>query len=82
MFKVLEALLEDARNQGKCMFNTTQIGQLAMEYLDDRRNEFEELEAAVKKDMKAREEDLKIVREQVENVDKDIKHLIRRDVSR
>lgn len=62
------------------MFNTTTLGQLATEYLDDRRQEFKTLEAKVKIDMKIRNDDLQEMRMQVEKIDKQIKRLIRRDV--
>lgn len=81
MFQVLEALQEDSKDQGKCMYNTTKLGQLATEYLDDRKQEFMELESQIKHDMKLRKEELHNVKHEVETVDKQIKRLIRRDVS-
>lgn len=79
MFQVLEALRDDAKNQGMCMYNTTKLGQLATEYLDDRRQEFIELEVTIKQDLKIRKADLEQIRNQVESIDNSIRHLIRRD---
>ncbi|KAK5642351.1 hypothetical protein RI129_008518 [Pyrocoelia pectoralis] len=61
---VLGTLKYDSFVQSKCMVRTTELGQLATEYVDDRKQEFKELERVVKRDMKAREQSLKIVRKE------------------
>lgn len=61
------------------MFRTTELGQLATEYLDDRKDEFNQLEAAIKMDMKMREVDMEKVRGEAENLETKLKFLIRRD---
>lgn len=62
------------------MYRTVQLGQLATEYLDDRKNEFMQLEKAVKKDMKGREAELETIRQCVGGLNKKLRMLIRRDV--
>lgn len=62
------------------MMRTTELGQLATEYLDDRKQEFKELERAVKRDMKARDSSLKVVRQEVNQLSTNMGLLIRRDV--
>lgn len=81
MFEVLDALQQDAINQGKCMYHTTELGQLATEYLDDRKQEFAELEKAVKIDMKLRQKDLDDMHREVDSKNTEVKYLIRKDVS-
>lgn len=71
----------DGLAQGSCLIRTTELGQLAMEYLDDRREEYKVLEVSVKKDMKIRLDSLAVVQEQVQQMHKDMHLLIRRDVS-
>lgn len=63
------------------MVRATELGQLATEYLDDRKQEFQELEKSVKQDMKHRLNDLSFCGEQLEQLGNNMKHLIRRDVS-
>lgn len=74
------ALQQDGLEQGRCLIRTTELGQLAMEYLDDRRDEYKLLEANVKHDMKIRLQSLSIVQEQVQEMHKEMRSLIRRDV--
>ena len=57
------------------------MGQLATEYLDDRKSEFMTLETCVKMDLKARNVELVIARESSIGLRKKIGVLIRRDVS-
>ncbi|KAB0796263.1 hypothetical protein PPYR_10324 [Photinus pyralis] len=76
---VLGTLKYDSFVQSKCMIRTTELGQLATEYLDDRKQEFKELERIVKRDMKAREQSLKIVRKEVADLTTNMGTLIRRD---
>lgn len=78
---ILEDLRKDGKIQGQCMIRATQLGQLAMEYLDDRKAEFKELEVTVKRDMKQRLEDLRAVSHQMEEIQGNMKFLIRKDVS-
>lgn len=77
---VLNTLRLDSKLQGQCMFRTVQLGQLATEYLDDRKTEFIQLEKAVKKDMKEREAELETIRHTVGGLNKKLRMLIRRDV--
>lgn len=81
MFHVLEALKEDTKEQCKCMLNTTELGQLATEYLDDRRNEFRALEIAIKTDMALRRLSLQEVENEVERIEGNLSKMLRRDVS-
>ncbi|GJQ68165.1 hypothetical protein Trydic_g16819 [Trypoxylus dichotomus] len=76
---VLNTLRLDSKLQGKCMYRTVQLGQLATEYLDDRKNEFMQLEKAVKRDMKGREQELETIRQYVGGLNKKLRMLIRRD---
>lgn len=77
---VLKALQQDGFAQGRCLIQTTELGQLAMEYLDDRREEYALLESSVKRDMKIRLESLSVVQEQVHQMHTAMHMLIRRDV--
>lgn len=77
---ILEDLKNDAKCQAQCMIRATQLGQLAMEYLDDRQSEFKELEETVKRDMKQRLEDLNGVSRAMEKIQGTMKLLIRKDV--
>lgn len=77
---MLTALQTDAFEQGKCLIRTTELGQLAMEYLDDRRDEYTFLENTVKRDVKLRLQSLSVVQEQVQQMHGDMHLLIRRDV--
>lgn len=77
---VLTALQQDGLAQGNCLIRTTELGQLAMEYLDDRREDYRLLEASVKRDMKIRLDSLSTVQEQVQQMHKEMHLLIRRDV--
>lgn len=78
---ILVDLRKDAKRQGKCMLQSTQLGQLAMEYLDDRRDEYKLLEMMVKVDMNQRLTDLDVVSKQLNFIQDNMKTLIRRDVS-
>lgn len=77
---VITALQNDGLEQGKCLIRTTELGQLAMEYLDDRRDEYNLLEINVKHDMKIRLESLGIAQERAQQIHKEMRLLIRRDV--
>lgn len=78
---ILEDLKNDALTQGRCMIRATQLGQLAIEYLDDRKMEFIELQEVVKRDMKHRVEDLALVSKEMELMQNNMRFLIRKDVS-
>lgn len=77
---VLEALKLDCRAQGKCLMGATEMGQLAMEYLDDRKFEFNKLEKEIKANMKERERTLKLVRREVSFLTNSFPNLIRKEV--
>ncbi|XP_019867960.1 uncharacterized protein LOC109596812 [Aethina tumida] len=76
---ILNTIEHDGLLQGKCMINATKLGQLATEYLDDRRQEFIKLEKQVKKDMQNRKKDLSIYTEEEMEFSNNIKYLLRRD---
>lgn len=76
---ILVSIHNDALSQGKCMINATKHGQLGTEYLDDRRQEFQLLEKVVKRDMLSRKKDLAGVQRNVENFEKNLRNLLRRD---
>lgn len=52
-----------------------------MEYLDDRKEEFLDLEVTVKRDLKLRLEDLAVVTQTLEDIQGTMKNLIRKDVN-
>lgn len=79
MFKVIDALVDDIRDQGNCMYNTLIVGQLATEALSDKKMDFADLEATVKRHMNVREDDLKQTRKQVKHLKEGIKKVLRRD---
>ncbi|XP_063373202.1 uncharacterized protein LOC134661172 [Cydia amplana] len=76
---VLEALKLDCRTQGKCLMGATEMGQLAMEYLDDRKYEFNKLEKEIKANMKERQRTLKLVRREVAYLTNSFPKLIRKE---
>ncbi|KAG6452191.1 hypothetical protein O3G_MSEX007493 [Manduca sexta] len=76
---VLEALKLDCRAQGKCLMGATEMGQLAMEYLDDRKFEFSKLEKEIKVNMKERERTLKLARREVAYLTDSFPDLIRKE---
>ncbi|KAF7271893.1 uncharacterized protein LOC143203836 [Rhynchophorus ferrugineus] len=76
---ILEAIRNDGISQGYCMINATKLGQLATEYLDDRRQEFHILEKIVKKDLASRRVDIDKVSQRVHFFGSNIKNLLRRD---
>lgn len=78
---MLKAVQKDGMVQGNCLIRTAEVGQLAMEYLDDRREEYKQLEITVKRDMKIRLNSLAIVHEHEEQMNKEMRCIIRRDVS-
>ncbi|KAJ8737005.1 hypothetical protein PYW07_000276 [Mythimna separata] len=76
---VLEALKLDCRAQGKCLMGATEMGQLAMEYLDDRKFEYNKLEREIKANMKERERTLKLARREVAYLTDSFPNLIRKE---
>ncbi|KAJ0183730.1 hypothetical protein K1T71_000153 [Dendrolimus kikuchii] len=76
---VLEALKLDCRAQGKCLMGATEMGQLAMEYLDDRKFEFSKLEQEIKVNMKERERTLKLARREIAFLTDSFPDLIRKE---
>ncbi|CAH0577996.1 unnamed protein product [Chrysodeixis includens] len=76
---VLEALKLDCRAQGKCLMGATEMGQLAMEYLDDRKFEYSKLEKEIKANMKERERTLKLARREVAYLTDSFPSLIRKE---
>lgn len=79
IIKVIDALVDDVRNQGDAMYNTVMLGQIATESLSDKRLDFEDLEAMVKKQMRSRESDMSSVRHAVNSMKERIKKVLRRD---
>ncbi|CAH1647559.1 unnamed protein product [Spodoptera littoralis] len=76
---VLEALKLDCRAQAKCLMGATEMGQLAMEYLDDRKYEYNKLEREIKANMKERERTLKLARREVAYLTDSFPSLIRKE---
>ncbi|KAI4470333.1 coiled-coil domain-containing protein [Holotrichia oblita] len=76
---VLNALKSDTRYQGRCMYNAIELGQLATEYLDDRKKEYKRLEAVVKVDLVHRVEDLQGLTCEVNEHNEKIKRYTRKD---
>lgn len=64
------------------MMNATQLGQLAMEYMDDRQHEFEELVKAVRRDKHARGSSLKASLQKRQEKRRNVGKLVRGDVSK
>lgn len=63
------------------MITTTELGQLATEYLDDRKQEFIKLEQDIKRDLIAQLESKETVKRQVDELNGQMRFLVRRDVS-
>ncbi|KAG7313242.1 hypothetical protein JYU34_000343 [Plutella xylostella] len=76
---VLDALKLDCRAQGKCLMGATEMGQLAMEYLDDRKFEYNKLEKQIKMNMKERDRTLKLVRREVAFLTDSFPKLLRKE---
>lgn len=70
----------DSHIQSQFLYRVTEIGQLATEYTDDRKEELKELEKVVKRDMKSRICQIGVIEEQVQEIQFKLKTLIRRDV--
>lgn len=78
----MSAIQEDFWYQCRCILNATKQGQLATEYKNDREQEYQDLEKAILLDMKTRKRDLEIIHQQTKMLQSNLKHLLRRDVSR
>ncbi|KAF2879347.1 hypothetical protein ILUMI_26817 [Ignelater luminosus] len=76
---VLNQLQLDSHSQSQFLYRVTEIGQLATEYTDDRKQELIELEAVVKRDMKSRISQIQVMEEQVQAIRLTLKQLIRRE---
>lgn len=63
------------------MITTTELGQLATEYLDDRKQEFIKLEQDIKRELTQQHETKQEVKQQVDKITADMRFLVRRDVS-
>lgn len=77
----MNALKLDLSNQSNCLYRATELGQLATEYLDDRKTELILLEEAVLNDRTMKQKSIEVVKEQVKAITKNVKELIRRDVT-
>ncbi|XP_063920466.1 uncharacterized protein LOC135135374 [Zophobas morio] len=76
---ILLTIQNDYWFQCRCVLNATKQGQLATEYKHDREQEFVAIEKAIVQDMKLQKFDLDRMREQAENLQLDLKMLLRRD---
>ncbi|KOB71746.1 Uncharacterized protein OBRU01_08146 [Operophtera brumata] len=56
---------EKKEQAGRCLMGATEMGQLAMEYLDDRKFEFSKLEKEIKANMKERQRTLKLAKREI-----------------
>ncbi|KAJ3662855.1 hypothetical protein Zmor_007177 [Zophobas morio] len=75
---ILATVTNDGYHQSKCFLGATKLGQLATEYLDDRRQEYDTLEKIILKDMGSRKTDIKVLHEQVNSTSDSIKLLLRK----
>ncbi|GJQ68187.1 hypothetical protein Trydic_g16830 [Trypoxylus dichotomus] len=75
----LNALQIDAGLQGKCMHRTVELGQLATEYLDDRKKEFKILEKVVQEGMAERIDEVKKISRKVNKAYEYLKLFMRKD---
>lgn len=73
---ILLSLEEDRRSQAKCLYRTTQLGQLATEYLDDRIYDYKQLELAIHKSMQERLKNIKFIKQDIKDTTKCLKYLI------
>lgn len=80
MYSVIGTLEQDSRKQWNCMNQAVQLGQLATEYLDDRRDEFRLLENCVRREMNMRKQNLEEVRQRVKDIKTNLKALNRKEV--
>jgi hypothetical protein len=77
---IIATVRNDGFSQSRCFLGATKLGQLATEYLDDRRQEYYTLEKIIIKDLTTRKTDIRVLQEQVENAAASIKQLLRKDV--
>lgn len=71
----------DLRNQTNCLRRTTELGQLATEFLDDRRYDLIATEADTKDKRNKMLNSIEEIKVQVEMVTCNIRTLIRKDVN-
>ncbi|XP_044270461.1 hyaluronan-mediated motility receptor-like [Tribolium madens] len=76
---IIATVRNDGFSQSKCFLGATKLGQLATEYLDDRRQEYDTLEKIIIKDMTTRKTDIRVLQEHVEHATASIKMLLRKD---
>ncbi|GLV45882.1 Syntaxin 7 [Carabus blaptoides fortunei] len=76
---VLAALQLDGYNQGKCILKITEMGQLAKEYLDDKKDEYVQLDLVVKQIRRERERAFKKIEDKLDYLHCNAKFLIRKD---
>ncbi|KAK9702343.1 hypothetical protein QE152_g30022 [Popillia japonica] len=76
---ILNSLRDDRIQQGKCLRNAIILGQLATEYLCDRKDEFQVLEKMIQRDMLKRETELEEVMREVKRTSKTLKCSVRRE---
>ncbi|RZC32956.1 myosin-9 [Asbolus verrucosus] len=76
---ILQTIQSDYWYQCRCILNAAKQGQLTTEYKNDREQEFATLKKAIVQDMRIQKLDLDMVREQAENLQSNLKHLLRKD---
>ncbi|KAI4470334.1 coiled-coil domain-containing protein [Holotrichia oblita] len=75
---MLDSLRDDRVQQGKCLRNAIILGQLATEYLCDRKEEFQVLETIIQKDMQTRQIELDELIGEVQKSSRILKRSVRR----
>ncbi|RZC39722.1 RNA polymerase II subunit B1 CTD phosphatase Rpap2, partial [Asbolus verrucosus] len=76
---IITTIENDGFSQSKCFLGAIRLGQLAMEYLDDRRQEYNTLKKIIMEDMTTRKLDIKMLQEQLKSAATTIKHLLRKE---
>nr|XP_008190919.2 PREDICTED: uncharacterized protein LOC662435 [Tribolium castaneum] len=76
---IIATVKYDGFSQSKCFLGATKLGQLATEYLDDRRQEYDTLEKIIIKDMTTRKTDIRVLQEHIDRATASIKLLLRKD---
>lgn len=64
------------------MISATELGQMATEYLDDRKTEYDELIRFVKRDRKSREKTIKIFQKEYDQLHQNLGKLLQKEVLR
>lgn len=70
---------EDGYNQGQYFHRITELGQTACEVIDDKKCEFYVLETIILKSMRERQQTLYLLKEQLAQLQKCTKYLVRHD---